>query len=210
MIRRNWNTRLCQLLAIAVFSSVTGLPGHSQPQQKPTVNIEQLFTPSGWMGDGEYTEIRNGVSVPKYISFSGADSTRPHAHRTSIKISYGFGPKRWGGIYWQNLPDNWGDSQGSNFSTKGFSRVTFWARGETGSEVVEFKAGGIDRPEKHYRDSFVATTGLVYLSKDWKQYSIDLSGQNLSSVIGGFCWVASSSYNNSDQVAFYLEDITLQ
>jgi hypothetical protein len=162
------------------------------------------------MGDGEYTEMRNGVSMPKYITFSAVDQTRPHGHPTSIKISYAFGLKRWGGMYWQNLPDNWGDSPGSNYSTKGFSRVTFWARGETGSERVQFKAGGIDKPEKPYRDSFVATLGWVQLSKDWAQYSIDLSGKNLSSVIGGFCWVSNSDNNSSSQITFYLEDITLQ
>ena len=210
MIRKISNTSVCQLLALVAFMSMTGHPSHSQPSQKQSVNIEQLFTPSGWMGDGEYSEMRNGVNVPKYISFSGADNTRPHAHPTSIRISYAFGPKRWGGMYWQNLPDNWGDSQGSNFSTRGFSRVTFWVRGETGNEVVEFKAGGINDRQKQYRDSFVATLGRVHLSQEWTHYSIDLSGQNLSSVIGGFCWVASSSYNNGNQLTFYLEDIVLE
>jgi hypothetical protein len=75
MICRSWKISLCQILAIAVFISVTGHPSYSQPSQKPSVNIEQLFTPSGWMGEGEYSEMRNGLNMPKYILFSGADST---------------------------------------------------------------------------------------------------------------------------------------
>ncbi len=193
---------LWPITAAAALFMLTGCRGHAQLPQKAALNIQDLFTPSGWMGDGEYGR--------KYIAFSGADRTQPHAQATSIKITYTFGPQRWGGFYWQNLPDNWGDKPGADYSGRDFSKVTFWARGETGNEVVEFKVGGIDNPAKQYRDSLVATLGRVTLTKDWQQYTIDLSGKNFSSVVGGFCWVASSDYNTASQITFYIEGITMQ
>jgi hypothetical protein len=60
---------------------------------------------------------------------------------------------------------------------------------------VEFKVGGIDNANKKYRDSLAVTTGRLTLTNNWTQYTIDLSNTNLSSVIGGFCWVASADYN---------------
>lgn len=202
------------LIVAAVLLASAGCRSHTQPPPKSgvganakveaaaRVNIQNLFTPSGWMGDGEYDR--------KYIVLAGDDRTQPHAQPTSIKIAYTFGPQRWGGLYWQNFPNNWGDKPGNNYSGKGLSKVTFWARGETGDEVVEFKVGGIDSPGKQYRDSVETTLGRVTLTTEWKQYTIDLSGQNLNSVIGGFCWVVSSDYNSASRIVFYLEDIAMQ
>lgn len=174
----------------------------AQPAEKPRIDIEKLFTASGWMGDGEYGN--------RYITFSGADRTAPHSPPTSIKLTYTFGPNRWGGIYWQNIPDNWGDKPGNNYSGRGFSKITFWAKGETGTEIVEYKSGGIDNAAKKYRDSFVSSTGRISLTKDWRQYQIDLSAANLESVIGGFCWVASADYNSGETITFYIDDIVLE
>ena len=170
--------------------------------QEARIDIENTFSPSGWMGDGEYGR--------KYIDFLGADTSNPHSPPTSIKVIYRLRPGRWAGIYWLNWPDNWGEKPGNNYAGKNLTRLTFWARGETGNEIIEFKAGGIDNPSKPYRDSFIRTTGRVKLSTDWKQYEIDLSGADLSSVIGGFCWVASADYNSTKAIAFYLDDIVLE
>lgn len=175
---------------------------YGQQTQRERVDLEKLFTPSGWMGDGEYGR--------KYIEFFGAHRMKPHSAPTSIKITYSFGPTRWGGIYWQNEPDNWGDRPGANYSGKGFTKITFWARGETGNEIVEFKAGGIDNRVKRYRDSFAATIGRVTLTREWRLYQIDVSKADLSSVMGGFCWVASSDYNSTKSITFYLDDIFLE
>jgi len=194
-------TRLIIVIALIVLSvRATSIP--AQSRDRDSIDVQRLFTPSGWMGDGEYGR--------KYISLSGVETSAPHSPPTSIKIAYTFGPARWAGIYWQNQPDNWGERPGWNYSGKNLTRVSFWAKGEIGNEMVEFKAGGIDSQARKYRDSFAASTGRVTLSKEWKQYHIDLGGANLSSVIGAFCWVASSDYNLANQVTFYLDDIYLE
>jgi len=40
-----------------------------------------------------------------------------------------------------------------------------------------------------------------------KKYEIDLEGSDLSSVIGGFCWVASKDFNSHPTIVFYFDDI---
>ena len=166
------------------------------------INIEDLFSPSGGMGDGEYGQ--------KYVKFFGADSNHPHSSPSSIKVDYTFGPKRWAGIYWLNKPDNWGDKPGVNYSGKGISRLTFWARGDAGGEIVEFKTGNVDDSKKKYRDSFGSTTGRISLTTTWRKYNIDLAHANLESVIGGFCWVSSADYNTGKRITFYIDDIMFE
>jgi len=202
MSQTRCKTIVAATAAVLMSMIVTTRPARAQQTAKAKIDIQNLFTASGWMGDGEYGR--------KYIDFSGASKENPHSPPTCVKVTYTFGTTRWGGIYSQNKPDNWGDKPGNNYSKKGFSRVTFWARGETGDEVVEFKAGGIDNRTKKYRDSFEVTLGRVTLTKEWKQYQIDLSGANLSSAIGGFCWVASADYNSAEKITFFLDDIFLE
>jgi hypothetical protein len=87
--------------------------------------------------------------------------------------------------------------------------LVFWAKGETGNERVEFKAGGIDAPGKPYRDSFEKSLGTVRLDTQWTRYELDLTGEDLSSVIGGFCWVATAR-SNPNGLTFYIDSITIE
>jgi hypothetical protein len=166
--------------------------------QRQGFDVAAQFTAAGFMGDGEQGR--------KYIQVLEAWTTDPHSPPNCIKVIYSPGPNGWGGVYWQNKPDNWGDQPGEDFSHAGYKKLTFWARGDTGGEVVEFKAGGINAPGKPYKDSFEAATGKVQLEKGWKQYTLDLTGKDLSSVIGGFSWVAAASANPKG-ATFYLDDI---
>ncbi len=187
------------LTMLFLVMSIANTFSQTKTAKKCKLSIQDVFVASGWMGDGEYGR--------KNIEFEGAYEKEPHSQPTCIKIKYTFGPKRWAGIYWQNKADNWGDRRGNNYSKKGFTKVTFWAKGETGKEVVEFKAGDIFNKTKKYHDSFDSTIGRVTLSNKWKEYIIDIEGADLSSVIGGFCWVASSDYNNKNSIIFYIDDI---
>jgi hypothetical protein len=187
------------ILVFSLFLSI--LVSYAAPvnKEEPKMfDITSQFVASGWMGDGEYGR--------KYLIFDGAHNINPHSPPSCIKIVYTFGPHGWGGIYWHNKPDNWGDEPGIDLQKANYRKLTFWARGEEGGEIVEFKAGGIRAPVKKYIDSFEVSTGRVVLEKEWKEYVIDLQEKNLSSVIGGFCWVASRDYNRSG-LTFYLDDV---
>ena len=85
----------------------------------------------------------------------------------------------------------------------GATRLTFWARGEAGGEVVSFKLGIIGS-DKKYPDSDHAELPYVVLPKDWKQFSIDLTGKNLTCIKTGFVWVLQA---NGKPATFYLDDI---
>jgi hypothetical protein len=156
------------------------------------------FAPSGWMGD--YGDIRlDDHWVPK-----GAPNTKP-----VVRITYTAEGKEnngWAGLYWQNPPNNWGSRPGG-FNLNGARRLVFKARGEKGGEVVdEFKVGGISGD---YADSASASNGPVTLTKKWREYAIDLKGQELSSISGGFCWTMSRE-QNPDGAVFYLDDIRFE
>jgi len=149
---------------------------------------------SGWMGD--YSDIRMN---DRYME-------NPHSGTTCIQIEYL--PRRsqgagWMGMYWQNPANNWG-SKKAGFDLTGAKKLTFWARGEKGGEIVsEFKIGGITG---EFSDTDSAGIGPAMLTQEWKQYEIDLEGKDLSHIIGGFCLSANSD-DNPDGFIIYLDDI---
>lgn len=155
------------------------------------------YIPSGWMGD-----------VPD-ISFIDTWTDNPHSGSSCIKVVYSnkaSNGTRWGGIYWQSPANNWGSKKGG-FDLTGATKLTFWARGENGGErIEEFKLGGIIGD---YPDSDAAGIGPVILTKDWKQYTIDLRGKDLSYLSGGFCWATNLDVN-PDGATFYLDDIVYE
>jgi hypothetical protein len=151
------------------------------------------FYPTGWMGD--YTDITMDEEC----------SENPHSGPTCIKVIYSAeGQKRWAGVYWQNPPNNWGMADGG-FNLSRARRLVFWARGEKGGEIVQFKMGGI---AGYYPDSAVATAGLLTLENEWRRYEINLSGKDLSYISGGFCFVVKSEAGyNTEGCIFYLDEI---
>jgi hypothetical protein len=166
------------------------------------LDIGRFFTASGWMGDGELRT--HGISLAETCGVN------PHSRPACIRVAYTrFNSLGWGGVYWQNRQNNWGDQPGWDLSKEGYRRITFWARGETGNEIVEFRAGGISDKNKPYKDSFVASCGRIPLTTDWRQYAISLEGKDLSSVIGAFCWVAGRP-DNPNGLTFYIDDIRFE
>ncbi|MFA5975129.1 MAG: hypothetical protein WC859_03075 [Elusimicrobiota bacterium] len=152
------------------------------------------FTPSGWMGDfGDIKLIDNNLTDP-------ADG------KSCVKILYsgkGAQGAGWVGMFWQHPANNWGTKPGG-FDLTGMTRLTFWARGEKGGEMIaEFKMGGITGD---HGDSDSASIGPITLSKEWKKYTIDVVGKNMSHIIGGFCWAASRD-DNLDGFVIYLDEI---
>ena len=152
------------------------------------------YDPSGWMGD--YGDIQVNSEC----------LTNPRSGTTCIRVTYTTKKNQgagWAGVYWQNPSNNWGTKAGG-FDLTGAKKVTFWARGEKGGErIEEFKIGGITG---EYGDSDMAGIGPVSLTTEWQQYSVDLSDKDLSSISGGFCWVASAD-SNTEGIVFYLDDI---
>ena len=170
---------------------VVGIDGIEAPFE-----VINYFSPSGWMGDGEEGE--------KYIQLNDQWRENCHSAPTCVRITYRPNKKGWAGIYWQYPDGNWGDSPGRMI--KGARRLTFWARGERGGELVQFKAGGISAQGKKYHDSFEIAIGPVEFTKEWQRYEIVFTRADLSSVLGAFAWSANRS-GNPEGLTFYLDDI---
>ncbi|AMM41164.1 conserved hypothetical protein, secreted [Candidatus Desulfofervidus auxilii] len=167
---------------------------------------------------GEDVEIKPGCKEDPY---RGADCIE--------NKFYGTGGS-WGGWYLMNgvlegeetqPKANWGDYPDAGFNLTGAKKLTFWARGKDGGERVEFFAFGVGRdpisgnPIASYPDSSpkvticgkLVTPCYRTLTKNWQQYTIDLTGLDLSYVIGGFGWVTNAPQNNNKSIIFYLDDI---
>jgi len=144
--------------------------------------------PSGWMGD--ISALKMDTSWI-YNCYKGT---------TCIKNVWIPRNAAWAGIMWQEPENNWGNIKDGGYNLTGATKITFWARGEKGGEPVDFIVGGI---KGKYPDTIQPTihTGRIYLTRQWKRYTIDLRGYDLSKVIGLFGWVTSI-----DPI-FYLDEI---
>jgi len=58
--------------------------------------------------------------------------------------------------------------------------------------------------DKSYHDTGKGSLNEVMLTKDWKQYTINLAGQDLSRIVTGFAWTLAA---HGQPVTFYLDDI---
>ncbi len=174
------------------------------PEAKPPVELPFVvyaeqgpgnhYVPSGRMGD--VSDIR--------MIYACKDN--PHDGETCIKVRYSADMLQgagWAGIFWQKPANNWATVPNAGYNLTGANKLTFWARSEKGGEIVEFKMGGIIG---EYGDSDSASAGPVQLNTDWTEYAIDLTGLDLSYIIGGFCF-SISAMESSEGSIFYLDDI---
>jgi len=193
-----------------IETSQTPTASITTPPPPPVKPSFDSYVASGYMGDVGDIHITD--------PYKGT----AHSGTSSIQIVYdanGAGknicdyppPCKWSGIYWLSPASNWGD-KAKGLDLTGYTKLTFWARGEKGGEKAEFKVGGVKKQQSFaYSDSIQdpATTNVIQLSKDWEQHAIDLKGKDLSHVIGGFAWVTTQS-QNPDGATIYLDDIQFE
>ena len=181
---------------------------------------ENHYIPSGWMGDFGDIKLNpgwsKGVKKPAKLltkqekaSMKKKKGGKKNAD-TCIQIKYSAERKQgagWAGIYWQHPANNWGDKRGGYDLSK-YSKLTFFAKGSSGGEVIDkFFIGGITGQTEE-GDSDEASISPVELTKDWKRYTIDLAGLDLSHIIGGFGFAANSDAN-PDGFVIYVDEVKL-
>jgi hypothetical protein len=192
------------VLPIAVMAEEATVASDAAAQANKTFNVytdrrspDNHYIPSGWIGD--YGDLR----------LNDQCAENPHSGTTSLEFTYS--AKRtqnqgWAGVYWQNPPNNWGNKKGG-FDLTGMTKLTFWARGKKGKEIVQkFMVGGISGT---YPDTASAEIGPVELSDTWQQYTINLAGKDLSYLNGGFGWTTTADLN-PDGAVFYVDDIRFE
>lgn len=157
-------------------------------------SLDNHFIPAGFMGD--FGDVR----------INDASTENPYSGKTALKITYtakGSQGARWAGVYWQNPANNWGNKDGG-INLEGAVKLKFMARGAKGGErIEEVKMGGI---MGEYSDSDSAAIGPIILTEEWKEYTIDLAGRDMSYIIGGFCWVTNADVN-PEGAEFYFDDV---
>ncbi len=185
-------------LAFSAFAQEAAAPAeNAAPKATLPLNIyanaeeegEILYIPSGWMGNYDALE------------YDDACKDKPHSGESCIKISYS-GEGKWAGVVWQDPANDWGDEPGG-YDLSGATKLTFWARGAAGGELVEFKMGILSK-NKPFHDSSTAALGKVKLTTDWQQFSIPLDGKNLSCIKTPFVF---SFAGKKEPITFFLDDI---
>jgi len=151
------------------------------------------YIASGWMGNTKAISMQADCT----------DNLRTGA-KTCLKVSYS-AKNNWAGAVWQSPPNDWGDKAGG-FDFTDAKQLTFWARGDKGGEKVKFGFGMIGK-DKKFSDSGKKDTGNLVLTTEWKQYSIDLKGLDMSCIKSGFYWTLQGQ---GDPVVFYLDDIRFE
>jgi hypothetical protein len=154
------------------------------------------------------------------VAINGSSVESPHSGATAIRNEYQ-STSPFGGFYFLNgvlsgtaqVPQpNFGETPNAGFDLSGATTLTFWARGQAGGEKVSFFMGGVGRdpntgqPTAPFPDSTPVVKQTFTLTTQWTQYSLDLTGKDLSYVLGGFGWVAAASDNPGGAV-FFLDDI---
>lgn len=181
-------------LAQLVSASPAGAPFYVYSDKGAPTNH---YIPSGWMGDYGDLKLNDGYKVD---CFDG---------KSCIQWIYDATAKQganWAGAYWQFPANNWGEKPGG-FDLSVFKKLTFYAKSDKGgATIATFKVGGITG---EHGDSDEADIGPVVLTTSWKKYTIDLSGKNMSHVIGGFCWSASRD-DNPNGFTLFLDEIRFE
>jgi hypothetical protein len=174
-----------------------------------SVRLDALAVPAGWMSGTGDPKSRIGLGVSPSGCHTGADC---------LQVTYTAGGV-FGGIYWwpgscgeSGTPEAWEKVKrgtcGTNVLKAGnlsaVKRLTFWARGDQGGEVVEFKIGAVDIMPSPGR-----SLGRVTLTREWKKYEIGLEGMDLTNAIALFAWIAAD-IDNPQGAIFYLDDIQFE
>jgi hypothetical protein len=183
-----------------------------------------VYTDAGAAGNHFFVLTKIGDDLGA-VDIDPCSSENPHSGVTAIKNSFrNTTGQNFGGWLFLNgvleggdtqPKPNFGDAPISGVDLRGATRLTFWSRGENGGEQIEFFMGGVGRdpftgiPNKPFPDSNqrIPSIGTVFtLTKEWTEYTIDLSGVDLIYVLGGFGWVASVEKNPQGAV-FWIDDI---
>jgi hypothetical protein len=133
------------------------------------------------------------------------DPSRPNVMRITYTPK---GSNQWAGIYWWDPPGaDWANIDGG-FNLSCATKLTFWARGDKGGEKAEFKVGGLNGA---FKDSLqpARSTGPLVLTKEWKQYTLELNSKELNHIMGGFVWVTNKP-SNPNGATIYLDEIRFE
>jgi hypothetical protein len=149
------------------------------------------FAVSGYMGD------------VADLKLAGSYKNLHQEGYPCLKIMYtAEGSMGWAGVCWQNPANNWGEFDGG-YNLKKAKELSFWAKGDKGGEIVEFKVGGT---AANHPDSENLTSGPITLTNVWTQYVLELDAADLFYISAGFGMTVKQD-SNPKGCLFYLDDV---
>lgn len=149
------------------------------------------FAPSGYMGSTD--------AIKQTLDFT----ENPHTGKHCLKVEFS-ATEGWGGVIWQNPPNDWGDRPGG-YNLTGAQRLTFMARGSKGGERVNF-AFGVIEPDKPFHDT-ARLNMEVTLGQEWRRFALPLTGNDLTRIKSGFVWVVEAA---EEPIVFFLDDVVIE
>lgn len=173
-------------------TTVSCLPVPNTDTLPFAVDTAVRFIPSGYEGD------RSAVTMPTDPTCNGnrsGSSALGSCHPVTYKpLAPGVGVAGWAGVLWQHPVNNWGTAPGYGIPP-GATKVSFWARGARGGEVVTFLVGFRVNPSPSApcTDAFSGSLNQT-LTTAWTQYTISLGGQTYGpGVISPFGFVLAAA-----------------
>ncbi len=146
----------------------------------------------------------------------------PYSGDSCIECKVSTVPYSWGGWLFTNgylapgetVPRlNFGERDGCGYDLTGATSLTFMVKGLTGTESVEFFVAGLGydgatgvQLESYPDSNKKISTGFINLTDKWQEYTIDLTGADLSYVGCGFGFVCRGGTGSGSPV-FYLDEI---
>jgi hypothetical protein len=155
--------------------------------------LKETYSATGRLGNKDALQFDEGWDLD------------PHSGDTCIYVRYE-DDDDWVTVAWQHPGHNWGDCAGG-FDLSKANELTFWAKGEAGTEKVEFMVGMEQAQNAVSRDSLQASTGILRLHKDWTKHSIPLAKLDRSRLITGFLFRIEGQ---GKPVVFRLDDIQFE
>jgi hypothetical protein len=198
------NQHVCLFIAVGVFVIffASFLQAYSYKPKLPlyiysdayTYAHHEYYIPAGWTGDILDLILDNNWT------------NRPQSGPSCLKFSYNTKKTNlfnWVGVFWQYPSCNWGTID-AGLDLSEATELTFWARGETGTEQICFTVGG---SYGVFSDTTQLSLGLVQLSRDWKKYTIPFKSEDMTQISWGFGFLISKYPVNTSKVTFYLDNI---
>jgi len=176
--------------------------------------VDDYYVPNGCFGDddcrGDVIQIDSRACQDTPATLQGV--CRRYTYKPLSPAAPGF--QGFLGILFQDVgPDGLGDiGRVPGLPVQaGAQRVVFWAKVGVGPVDVGFRAGGDNNwegktnPLLPYKDTFGVPLAVT-LTKDFKQFSIDLMGVTYSDVVSPFGWSIESD-GGTDPVDLYIGDV---
>lgn len=172
--------------SIPQSTKVAGLPlvVYGEPDQP-----KAPFAPTGWMGNSKAMKLTERCEA------------NPHSGKHCLRVDY-TANDNWCGVVWQSPANDWGDRPGG-WNLSGAKRLSFWARGERGGEIITCEFGILGK-DKRYHDTGRAKLERPKLTTEWQLFTIDVSQLDMTRIKTGFVFTVTAG---GRPVTFYLDDI---